>query len=154
MNFKEATDGLFHRISHAELAKMLSVSVAAIRQARLSRTAKANRGPPRNWHHAIIRAQEKSPCLLHPIAAIDQNRPQGLGGLWICLCEVTSNYHGCKPKIGNELRPVCQGARLVLALSNCWPTSPTSFLRILVGGERWSLQAAPPCRCIAAIAEQ
>jgi len=31
-----------------------------------------------------------------------------------------------------------EGARLVLALGNCWPTSPTSFLRILVGGERWS----------------
>jgi hypothetical protein len=60
MNFKEATDGLFHRIRHAELAKMLNVSVAAIRQARLSRTAKAYRKPPRNWHQAIIKvAQER-----------------------------------------------------------------------------------------------
>lgn len=30
MNFKEATDGLFDRIDHAELAETLGVSVASI----------------------------------------------------------------------------------------------------------------------------
>jgi hypothetical protein len=61
MDFKEATDGLFDRIDHAELAEALDVSVASIRQARLSRTAKAYREPPSNWEGAIIRmAQERA----------------------------------------------------------------------------------------------
>jgi hypothetical protein len=60
MNFKKATDELFVRAGHAELAKFLNVSVAAIRQARLSRTAKAYREPPKEWEKAIIRlAQER-----------------------------------------------------------------------------------------------
>ncbi len=59
MNFKEATDGLFDRISHEELADALGVSVAAIRQARLSPAAKAYRTPPREWQDAVIRLAEK-----------------------------------------------------------------------------------------------
>jgi hypothetical protein len=59
MNFKEATDGLFDRIDHAELAKALGVSVASIRQARLSPQAKAYREPPPNWQVALIRLAEK-----------------------------------------------------------------------------------------------
>ena len=54
MNFKNASDNLFHRISHAELADTMNVSIAAIRQARLSRSAKAYREPPRDWRKAII----------------------------------------------------------------------------------------------------
>ena len=59
MNFKEATDGLFDRIDHAELAEALGVSVASIRQARLSPDAKAHREPPSNWQDALIRLAEK-----------------------------------------------------------------------------------------------
>lgn len=59
MNFKEATDGLFDRIDHAQLAEALGVSVASIRQARLNPRAKAFREPPEAWRHAIIRLAEK-----------------------------------------------------------------------------------------------
>jgi hypothetical protein len=59
MNFKEATDGLFDRVDHAELAKALGVSVASIRQARLSPTAKAYRQPPNNWENVVIRLAEE-----------------------------------------------------------------------------------------------
>jgi hypothetical protein len=59
MNFKEATDDLFDRISHEELAEALGVSVASIRQARLSPTAKAFREPPRDWQRSIMLLAEK-----------------------------------------------------------------------------------------------
>jgi hypothetical protein len=59
MNFKEATDGLFDRVSHQELADSLGVSVASIRQARLDPKAKAYRTPPPNWQDAVIRLSEK-----------------------------------------------------------------------------------------------
>lgn len=59
MNFKEATDGLFDRIDHAELAEALGVSVASIRQARLDPKANAHREPPPNWQKAVIRLAEQ-----------------------------------------------------------------------------------------------
>lgn len=59
MNFKEATDALFERISHEELAHALGVSVASIRQARLDPRAKAYRTAPANWQEAVIRVSEK-----------------------------------------------------------------------------------------------
>lgn len=58
MDFKEATDGLFDRIDHAELAQALGVSVASIRQARLDSKAKAFRAPPGGWERAAIRLAE------------------------------------------------------------------------------------------------
>jgi hypothetical protein len=58
MDFKGATDVLFSRVDHAELAKALKVSVASIRQARLRRSAKAFREPPPNWPEAVIRLAE------------------------------------------------------------------------------------------------
>jgi hypothetical protein len=71
MDFRKATDELFDRIRHADLAKTMNVSVAAVRQARLNRTAKAYREPPKGWEKAIIRlAQER----------ISQNRKL-VGGL-------------------------------------------------------------------------
>jgi hypothetical protein len=73
MNFKKATDGLFHQIRHAELAKTLHVSVAAIRQARLKRAARAYREPPRNWHQAVARlAQERISQLQKLIGSLQQ----------------------------------------------------------------------------------
>lgn len=55
MDFKEATDGLFERISHEDLADALGVSVASIRQARLDPSANAYRQPPSNWLAAVAR---------------------------------------------------------------------------------------------------
>jgi DNA-binding GntR family transcriptional regulator len=59
MDFKEATDGLFDRISHEELAEALGVSVASIRQARLPPEANAYRAPPKSWQDTVIRLAEK-----------------------------------------------------------------------------------------------
>jgi hypothetical protein len=59
MDFREATDGLFDRVDHANLAKALGVSVATIRQARLQSSAKAHRIPPSDWPDAVIRLAEE-----------------------------------------------------------------------------------------------
>lgn len=58
MDFKDATDSLFSKIDHADLAKSLGVSVALIRQARLDSAAKAHRSPPSDWRAAAIRLAE------------------------------------------------------------------------------------------------
>lgn len=55
MNFKEATDVLFNGATQGELAKILGVSVASIRQARLREQAKAHRSPPEDWEKAVIK---------------------------------------------------------------------------------------------------
>jgi hypothetical protein len=72
MTFKEATDGLFGRISHEDLAEALGVSVASIRQARLPETAKAYRHPPPNWEDKIIRLSERR--IMHYRQLIDRVR--------------------------------------------------------------------------------
>jgi hypothetical protein len=59
MDFREATDGLFARVDHEDLAKALGVSIATIRQARLRPSASAHRAPPPEWHHAVIRMAEE-----------------------------------------------------------------------------------------------
>jgi hypothetical protein len=59
MDFREATDGLFSRVDHEDLAKALGVSVASIRQARLKSDANAHRAPPEDWRHAVIRLAEE-----------------------------------------------------------------------------------------------
>jgi hypothetical protein len=59
MDFREATDGLFDRIDHAELARALGVSVASVRQARLKPSAGAHRSPPQDWQPAIIQLAEQ-----------------------------------------------------------------------------------------------
>ena len=53
MEFRAATDLLFRSVSQAELAKKLRVSVASIRQARLSDSAHAHRAPPPGWEEAV-----------------------------------------------------------------------------------------------------
>jgi hypothetical protein len=58
MDFKTATDGLFNRLPQAELAKALGVSVATIRQARLS-DGNGRRSPPLGWEDAVIRLAEQ-----------------------------------------------------------------------------------------------
>jgi DNA-binding GntR family transcriptional regulator len=59
MNFKKATDRLFSRVDHEDLAKALKVSVASVRQARLSPDALAHRSPPRGWENAVLRLAEE-----------------------------------------------------------------------------------------------
>ena len=59
MNFKTATDRLFSRVDHKDLAKALGVSVASIRQARLRPDALAHRSPPPDWEKALIHLAEE-----------------------------------------------------------------------------------------------
>jgi hypothetical protein len=59
MNFNEATDSLFSRIDHKDLAKALEVSIASIRQARLKPEASAHRSPPVDWESKVIRLAEE-----------------------------------------------------------------------------------------------
>ena len=59
MTFKRATDRLFCRVDHEDLAKALKVSVASIRQARLSPDALAHRSPPPDWETAVLRLAEE-----------------------------------------------------------------------------------------------
>jgi hypothetical protein len=59
MTFNKATDRLFSRIDHKDLAKALGVSVASIRQARLSPDALAHRSPPPDWEKALLRLAEE-----------------------------------------------------------------------------------------------
>jgi hypothetical protein len=58
MNFKNATDRLFSRIDHKDLAKALGISIASIRQARLRPDASAHRSPPPDWENALVRLAE------------------------------------------------------------------------------------------------
>lgn len=59
MTFNEATDRLFSRIDHKDLAKALGVSVASIRQARLKPDASAHRSPPPEWESIVLRLAEE-----------------------------------------------------------------------------------------------
>lgn len=59
MDFRKATDGLFEKVDHSELANALGVSVASIRQARLKPEASAHRQPPEDWRNAVIRLAEE-----------------------------------------------------------------------------------------------
>jgi hypothetical protein len=59
MDFKKATDELFDRVDHAELAQALGVSIATIRQARLNAEASAHRSAPSAWRDAVIRLAEE-----------------------------------------------------------------------------------------------
>lgn len=59
MDYVEATDILCGGVSHADLAEELDVSVATVRQARLSPDAKAHRTAPVGWQAAVARLAEK-----------------------------------------------------------------------------------------------
>jgi len=59
MTFREATDDLFKRAGHADLAEALGVSVQLVRQARLSQSASAFRQPPEDWRYGAIRLAER-----------------------------------------------------------------------------------------------
>jgi len=75
VNFKEATDQLFAGVSHTELAASLGVSIASIRQGRLSSSAKAHRAAPANWKDGVERlAREQIRRCEHLLAAINGPR--------------------------------------------------------------------------------
>ena len=59
MDFKKATDELFARITHQDLAEALGVSVASVRQARLAPDALAHREPPEGWERAVAKLSEQ-----------------------------------------------------------------------------------------------
>jgi predicted transcriptional regulator len=61
MNFRDAVDRLGERVAHEQVADALGVSVASVRQYRLSPKAKAHRTPPNGWQKALARlARERS----------------------------------------------------------------------------------------------
>jgi hypothetical protein len=55
MNFREATDSLCAKAEHRDLASVLSISVQAIRQARLCPEVPGQRPPPEGREHTVIR---------------------------------------------------------------------------------------------------
>jgi transcriptional regulator with XRE-family HTH domain len=65
MDYKEATDRLFERITAAELAEELGVSQNAVARARLDPSTRDYRPPPHGWQTAVARlAQRKARVLL------------------------------------------------------------------------------------------
>lgn len=63
MEFREAIDKLGARVTHEQTAHALGVSLASVRQYRLSQDANAYRSPPQEWekvlaHLAKERARE------------------------------------------------------------------------------------------------
>lgn len=69
MNFKQATDGLFARVSHEDLAGALGVSIASIRQARLAEKALAHRSPPQAWEKVVAQLARNRARRLERLAA-------------------------------------------------------------------------------------
>jgi hypothetical protein len=59
MDFKSATDDLFARVTHDDLAAALGVSIPAIRQARIDHNSMAYRNPPDGWEGAVRSLAEK-----------------------------------------------------------------------------------------------
>jgi DNA-binding GntR family transcriptional regulator len=53
MEFREALDRLGERVTHEEVAAALGVSVASVRQYRLSADARAHRTPPAGWPEVL-----------------------------------------------------------------------------------------------------
>jgi len=61
MDFQDAIDRLGERVTHEQVARALGVSVASVRQYRLSPKAKAHRTPPEAWQKVLTRlAKERS----------------------------------------------------------------------------------------------
>ncbi len=55
MEFRDAIDRLGERVTHEQVASALGVSVASVRQYRLSPDAKAHRSPPVGWRRVLAR---------------------------------------------------------------------------------------------------
>jgi hypothetical protein len=55
MEFRDAIDRLGERITHEQAARALGVSVASVRQYRLSPEANAHRSAPDGWARVLAR---------------------------------------------------------------------------------------------------
>ena len=65
MEFREALDKLGERVTHEEVAAALGVSVASVRQYRLSTDARAHRSPPPGWPEVLSKlAKERGEELI------------------------------------------------------------------------------------------
>ena len=65
MDFREALDKLGERVTHEEVASALGVSVASVRQYRLSADARAHRSPPSGWPEVLSKlARERGEELI------------------------------------------------------------------------------------------
>jgi hypothetical protein len=65
VDYKNATDLLFERITAADLAEQLGVSQNAVARARLDPTTRDFRPPPFGWEEAVARlAAERASALL------------------------------------------------------------------------------------------
>lgn len=73
MDFKTASDALFSRVAHEDLADQLGVSIAAIRQARLDVSAKAHRPPPKGWERALVELAENRIRRYHELIGVLEN---------------------------------------------------------------------------------
>jgi hypothetical protein len=68
MDFRRATDDLFVKVAHDDLANALGVSVATIRQARLEEKAIAHRAPPKGWEPIVAKLAEQKAAHFRQLA--------------------------------------------------------------------------------------
>lgn len=68
MDFKEATDLFAGRISHAEVAEALGVSLQSVRQARLDPSHPNYRRPPAGWAPRLARLVRERGTALQVLA--------------------------------------------------------------------------------------
>ena len=74
MDYKEATDRLFERITAADLAGELGVSQNSVARARLDPATRDYRPPPTAWRAAIARlAGERAAALLELQAELEKD---------------------------------------------------------------------------------
>jgi len=59
MDFKKATEELMEGMTREQIAVVLGVSEATVRQARLDEAAKAHRNPPGGWETKLAREARK-----------------------------------------------------------------------------------------------
>jgi DNA-binding GntR family transcriptional regulator len=75
MNFREAIDRLGERVTHEQVARELGVSVASVRQYRLSPEANAHRSAPSGWAKVLSRLARTRIRELTELADELENQP-------------------------------------------------------------------------------
>lgn len=78
MDYKEATDRLFERITAADLAKELGVSGNAVARARLDPKTRDYRPPPARWQVAVAHLARQRASELLELQARLEEIPDGL----------------------------------------------------------------------------
>jgi hypothetical protein len=69
MTIGDAIDKLGARVTHEEIARALGVSVASVRQYRLSPSAQAHRSPASGWQKVLARLARQRGKELKALAA-------------------------------------------------------------------------------------